>query len=121
MALATLPYPVLNAFVLSTLTSFIINLYAYSRFSQVINLASLQQTYDSSYHETKENLSSFLNPINKSTKDEDNTNDAQEIPESSLFRQPIVQNSANISFSDIDLNQIMTSILNSDSIKALTV
>jgi len=117
MALATLPYPVLDAFVLSTLTSFIINLYAYSRFSQVINLASLQQTYDSSDHETKRNLGLFLNPINKSTKAIDGTSDAQEIPESSLFRQPIVQNSANTSFSDNDLNQIMTSILNSDSIK----
>ena len=119
MALATLPYPILDAFVLSTLTSFIINPYAYSRFSQVINLASLQQTYDSSYHETKRNLGLFLNPINKSTKTEDNTNDAQEIPKSSLFRQLIVQNSANTSFSDNDLNQIMTSILNSDSIKEL--
>lgn len=118
MALTTLPYPVLDAFVLSTLTSFIINQYASSKVYKVINLASFQQIYDSSYRETKRNLGLFLNTPNKSTKAIDDTNNAQEISECSLFRQPIVQNSQKDPLSDDDLNQIMTSILNSDSIKA---
>ncbi|MDG2348445.1 MAG: hypothetical protein P8L77_03170 [Gammaproteobacteria bacterium] len=117
MALTTIPYPVLDAFVLSTLTSFIINQYASSKFNQVVNLASLQQTYDSSYRETKRNLRSFLNPPNKSTKAIDDTNVAQETPEISLFRQPDVQNSQNYPMSDDDLNQIMASIQNSEYIK----
>ena len=113
------PQLYLTMFLVQCLTAWSIHSNLFKQFEQKYQkqIDDKDEAYQSHYQTTKNDLKAFL------TQPIDHTNDptsiAQEIPESSLFRQPIVKNSANTSFSDNDLNQIMTSILNSDSIKAL--
>ncbi|MDG2348447.1 MAG: hypothetical protein P8L77_03180 [Gammaproteobacteria bacterium] len=115
------PQLCLMSFLLQCLTAWSIHNNLFLQFKQKYqeHIHHEDVLYQSHYQVTKNDLNTFL------TKSIDETNDptsvAQEIPANSLFRQPDVQNSQNDHMNDNDLNQIMTSILNSESIKELTV
>ncbi|MDG2348446.1 MAG: hypothetical protein P8L77_03175 [Gammaproteobacteria bacterium] len=111
------PQLYLTMFLVQCLTAWSIHSNLFKQFEQKYQkqIDDKDVLNQSHYQVTKNDLNTFL------TKSIDETNGptsvAQEIPANSLFRQPDVQNPQNDPMSDDDLNQIMASIINSESIK----